>query len=239
MIKAGKERKNVPRERGDEPTIEVDTVPAGLNFDFENHIYRWNGEIVPSVTQLLSEFKLIDFSGVPRDRLEFKRSLGVAVHYAIELLEQDNLDEESLSDEIKPYVNAYKRFREVTGFEPRATENRLYSKKWRFAGTLDQQGIHVTKIGGEEAIIDYKCTWKLYASCGPQLQGYKILFEENTGIKIKKLFGLQLKPTGHYEFQEFKDPNDKQDFLACLWLHWQKRNKYQTSKGESNDNSNA
>lgn len=207
-----------------------------LTFDPEAHIYKWNDEIVPSVTQLLNEFKLVDFSNVPKDRLEYKRSLGVAVHYAIELMEQDNLDEESLSEEIRPYVNAYKSFREVSGFEPRQTENRMYSKKWRFAGTMDQQGIHLSKVGSEQAIIDYKCTWKLYAACGPQLQGYKILFEENNpGIKIKKLFGLQLKSNGHYELEEFKDPNDKQDFLACLWLHYQKRNKYQTSKGVSND----
>lgn len=205
-----------------------------LTFDQEKHIYKWNDEIVPSVTQLLNEFHLIDFSGVPKDRLEYKRSLGVAVHYAIELMEKDNLDEESLSAEIKPYLEAYKKFREVTGFEPLATENRLYSKKWRFAGTMDQQGLHLGKFGNEEAIIDYKCTWKLYAACGPQLQGYKILSEENNpGIKIKKLFGLQLKSNGHYELEEFKDPSDKQDFLACLWLHHQKRNKYGTSKGVS------
>ena len=206
-----------------------------FTFDQEKHIYRYNAEIVPSVTQLLNEFGLIDFSGVPIDILEYKRALGTAVHYAIELMEQDNLDEDSLGHEIKPYLDAYKRFREVTGFEPRATENRLYSKKWRFAGTMDQQGIHMTNLGGEEVIADYKCTWKLDAACGPQLQGYKILVEENFGIKIKKLFGLQLKPTGRYEFKEFKDPTDKQDFLACLWLWHQRVNKYKTfHPGECN-----
>lgn len=210
-----------------------------LTFDQETHIYKWNEEIVPSVTQLLNEFKLIDFSGVPQDRLEYKRSLGVAVHYAIQLLEEDNLDEASLNPAIKPYLDAYKTFREVTGFEPLHMETRLYSKKWRFAGTLDQLGTELTNIKGDIWLIDYKCTWKLYASCGPQLQGYKLLVEENRealglskDFKIKGVAGLQLKPSGHYELKEFKDPNDKQDFLACLWLHWQKRNKYQTSKGE-------
>lgn len=214
-----------------------------LTFDPEKHIYRYNGEIVPSVTTLLNEFKLIDFTGVPKETLEYKRALGSAVHYAIDLMEQDNLDEDSLSPEIKPYVEAYKRFREVTGFEPYGTENRLYSKKWRFAGTLDQFGTGLTKISGDWWLIDFKCTWKLYASCGPQLNGYKILIEENKkelnlpeDFKLKGLGGLQLKPNEHYDLQEFKDPNDKQDFLACLWLHWQKRNKYKTSKGDKNGN---
>lgn len=207
-----------------------------LTFDQESHVYKWNDEIVPSVTQLLGEFGLVDFSSVPKDVLEYKRVLGTAAHYAIDLMEHDDLDEESLSPEIKPYLEAYKLFREISGFEPRSTENLLYSKKWRFAGTMDQQGLHFGSIGQEEAIIDYKCTWKLYGSCGPQLQAYRILFEENNpGVKIKRLFALQLKPTGRYELQEFKDQNDKQDFLACLWLHWQKRNKYKTSKGKFYD----
>lgn len=207
-----------------------------LTFDQEAHVYKWNDEIIPSVTQLLGEFGLVDFSAVPKDVLEYKRVLGTAVHCSIELMEQDNLDEDSLHPEIKPYLEAYKRFRLVTGFEPKSTENRMYSKKWRFAGTMDQQGI----LDGQEAIVDYKCTWRLYESCGPQLQAYKILFEENNpGTKIKKLCALQLKSTGHFELQEFKDANDKQDFLACLWLHWQKRNKYKTSKGVIYDDSAA
>lgn len=206
-----------------------------LSFDPEKHLYKWNDEEVPSVTQLLNEFCLIDFSGVPRETLEYKRALGVAVHYAIQLHANDDLDESSLHKDIVPYFEAYKRFREVTGFESVCNEARLYSKKWRFAGTLDELGLEICQMGNVPCLIDYKCTWKLYRSVGPQLEGYRMLVHESLkelnlpkNFKIKKVYGLQLKPTGHYNLEEFNDPNYKQDFLACLWLHWRKRDHYKT-----------
>ena len=209
-----------------------------FEFDPERHIYTYGGVAEPSVTQLLQQFGIIDYSGVPKTRLEYKRVLGVAVHRACHLLDDCNLDEEKLSKPLIPYVEAYKKFCEVTGFEARSdiTEKPLRSAKWRFCGSPDRQGLYTSKIGDEEALIDLKCTWKLYNAVGPQLQGYKLLIEENYGIKIKRVFGLQLKETGNYDLKEFKDPSDKQDFLACVYLHWQLRNKYsQTQKGEISD----
>ncbi len=200
-----------------------------FKFDPEQHQYTYAGIVEPSVTQLLQEFGIVDYSGVPKARLEYKRVLGVAVHRACHLLDECNLDEEKLSKPLVPYVEAYKKFCEISGFEARSefTEVSLRSKKWRFCGTPDRQGLLITTLGGEEAIVDLKCTWKLYNAVGPQLSGYKLLVEENYGIKIRKRFGLQLKPTGNYELQEFKDPTDLNDFLACVSLHWSKRKKYE------------
>ena len=204
-----------------------------FKFDPEKHLYTYAGVVEPSVTQLEQQFGLIDFSGVPKSRLEYKRVLGVAVHRACHLVDDCNLDEEKLSKPLVPYVEAYKKFCEITGFEARSeiTEVALRSKKYRFCGSPDRQGLFVTKFGDEESLIDLKCTWKLYNAVGPQLQGYKILVEENYGIKIKKVYGLQLKGTGHYELKCFNDPSDKQDFLACVYLHWQLRNKYAYKPG--------
>ena len=201
-----------------------------FTFDQENHEYRVNGEVVPNVTRLLQEFALCDLSRVPKDRLEYKRVLGTAVHVACDYLDNGILDEESLHDEIIPYVKAYKKFREITGFEPSHTELRMYSKKWRFAGTLDKQGLF--EYGGREieSIIDLKCVWEMYPSTGPQTEGYKILFEENHKTKIKGRFGLQLKPSGNYEVIPFGDKTDNTTFLSCLHLHyWRKKH---NQKGE-------
>jgi hypothetical protein len=162
--------------------------------------------------------------------LKYKQGLGIAVHYACDLLDDCNLDESTLHPDIVPFVNAYKKFREVTGFEPRYSELRMYSKKYKFAGTLDKQGPFEWCGKELESIIDLKCVWSMYPSTGPQTEGYKILFEENHDIKIKGRFGLQLKPTGHYEIFPFKDLTDKTTFLSCLQLHnW--RNKHH-QKGE-------
>lgn len=203
-----------------------------FKFDFEKHEYSYAGVQEPSVTQLLQEFGLIDYSAVPKARLNFKRDLGIAVHYACELLDHHNLNLEKLDARILPYVEAYRKFCEFTGFEVNSelTEERLRSKKWRFCGSPDRQGLYTTSLGSEQVIIDLKATWKMYRCVGPQLRGYKLLIEENTKIKIKKVFGLLLSGTGHYDLLPFEDKTDENDFLACVSLHWAKRNKYGEGK---------
>lgn len=211
-------------------------------FDPQTHIGKVDGVIWPSVTQLLNEFKLVDFDGVSPERLYYKRILGTRVHAATVLLDNGSLDEEHFNasfPECVPYLDAYRKFREIEDFEPLRKEDRYFSKKWRFHGQPDESGLHICKISPtENALVDYKCTFACYPATGPQLSGYEILILECLGIKIKKRFGLLLKPTGHYDLIPFKDPNDKQDFLACLWLWWQRVNKYKTLNPKKMEASN-
>ena len=197
-----------------------------LTFDHDKHLYFYDGVIVPNTTRLLQDYGLIDFSHVPLARLNYKRDLGTAVHYACFLLDENNLDESTLHPEIVPYVNAYKKFMEITGFEPRFSELKLYSKKWRFATTLDRQGPFEWERKEQESVIELKCTWEMYPSTGPQTASHKIVVEENfPEIKIKKRFGLQLKENGNYEIHPLTDPQDENTFLACVVLHhWRERN---------------
>lgn len=208
-----------------------------FNYDPAKHLYTCGDEPWPSVTQLLQEFKLIDLSHIPVDRLNEKRILGTVVHKAAEYLDDRKLDEVHFAEKwprAVPYLNAYKRFREIEDFEPVHNERQLWSRKWRFAGTMDRQGI----FKGHDAIIDLKCSWEMYASNGPQTAGYDILFEETFKVKNRLRFGLQLKENESYELHEYKDKQDYSDFLACVVLHWRKRNHYKTSKGVANGTDN-
>ena len=202
-----------------------------FEFDQETHIGKVDGIVWPSVTQLLNEFKLIDFTDVPPATLENKRVLGTRIHAATKLLDDCNLDEEHFNSafpECIPYLEAYRKFRVIEKFDPADKIGRLLSTKWKFHGEPDEYGVHMTVMGGVPSLIDYKCSWRMYESTGPQLSGYEILIAECLKIKIKKRWGLLLKPTGHYDLVPFNDPSDKQDFLACLWLWWQRCNKYAT-----------
>ena len=204
-----------------------------FKFDQENHVYTVNGQVWPHPTGLLQEFGLLDFTRVPVKRLNYKRDLGLAVDYACDLWERDNLDETTLDRRILPYFNAYKKFRELSGFEPdlEISGNPSYSKKWRFGFTPDLVGT----LEGETVVIDRKCTWTVYPAAGPQLVGYKIGVEERYGLKVKKLFALKLNGNGNFDGlkeHEFKAADFMQDFLGCVFLHWRKRNYYKTSKGE-------
>ena len=212
-------------------------------FDPETHIGTVNDVEWPSVTQLLSESRLQDLSKVPPDRLEYKRILGTRVHAATVMLDDGSLDEDHFQNnfpECVPYLEAYRKFRLIEKFEPLHKELRLFSKKYRFHGASDEKSLHSEQYAGHLCIVDYKCVWRMYESTGPQLSGYEILALENAKeleipkeLRRKKVlrFGLNLKPTGNYEIVQYKDANDKQDFLACLWLHWQRREKYNTQKG--------
>jgi len=204
-----------------------------LEFDPTTHTYRYNKQVIPSVTQLLEEFGLSDFSGVPTDRLEYKRVLGMAVDLACDYFERGELDEASLDKRIYGYMNAYKRFREIVAFEPdlEKTAKPMYSQKWRFAGTNDLVGM----MNEEFVVIDRKCTWALYPSAKIQLMGYKILLEENYPIKVRRRYALQLKDTGSYEFEEYKDASDMTTFQSCLHLWYWKRN-HGLKKGVSHGN---
>jgi len=80
-----------------------------LTFDEPSHVYRWRGEVVPSVTQILSP--LVNYAMVPPEALERARLLGQAVHRMTELHDLDDLDEDSLTPEMLPYLAGWKKFR--------------------------------------------------------------------------------------------------------------------------------
>lgn len=207
-----------------------------FTFDHKSHIGKMDGVVWPSVTQLLQENKLIDYSMVPNEVLEKKRILGSRVDEGIRLLNDTSLDEEHFNasfPECIPYLEAYRKFRVMEQYDPADTKcGRLVSTKWRFHGQPDEHGIVIFQKGLKNYLADWKCTFKMFNSTGAQLSGYEILLKELLGIKIDKRFGILLKPNGAYDLVPFDDRNDKQDFLACVHLHWQRREKYKTSTGE-------
>lgn len=85
--------------------------PDGLTFDGETHTYTAGGRSVPSVTQVLKRVGLIDDRWVDEHAL----SRGRAVHAVIQYDLEGDLDEASIADEIRPYVDAWRRFRAETG----------------------------------------------------------------------------------------------------------------------------
>ena len=209
---------------------------AEFNTEFDpiTHIGRVNSVAWPSVTQLLSQFRLVDYSGVPYQRLEYKRRIGIVFVKAAYALDEGRLDEEAFEKqypEVIPYLDGYRKFREIENFEAQHKEIRLFSKKWRFHGAPDEAGIVAGRLGNQLCIVEYKTTWEMQRSSTAQAAAYAMLMDECMGLKIKRRFGLLLKPTSNYELTEFKDPLDFQDFQACVYLHWRLRETYRTEKG--------
>ena len=187
-----------------------------LEFDAATHTYRLNGQILPSVTQVLGP--LTDLSMIPPAILERKRLIGQWVHAAIELDLKDDLDEESIGEDWRGYFMGWRKFRTESGFVVHENEQRVHSKKYGYAGTLDLTG-ELPKLG--LSLIDTKCTATIYPAVGPQTAAYA----EARGLKKPKRFALQLKPNGTFNLHPCDDRGDLGVFMAALTLHnWRKRN---------------
>lgn len=190
-----------------------------LLFDEVAHAYSLNGKTLPSVTQLLKLVTAGMFDNIPEDVLEHKRQIGVAVHKACELLDQDDLDEESLSPVLVGYVDAYKRFKTETNFEVILNERKIIHKSLNYAGTLDRMGI----LNKKKVIVDLKTSAVLSDWVGLQLAGYGMALTSHTNEQYKRC-ALQLKPDGTYRFKEYSDSLDLPTFQSIVTVYnWQKK----------------
>ncbi len=189
-----------------------------LTFNRERHEYRWNGQIVPSVTQVLDPFS--DYSMIPVATLERKKQIGVAVHLAIELDILGELDESTIHPAWSGYFDGWRKFRMHSGFIAELSEQFVYSEKYRFAGTLDLVG----ELPTGPALIDAKTTTVLMPTVGPQTAAYA------EGIKRPRInrYALQLSPDGKYNLAPCRDKSDWATFQAALTLwYWRQKCKKQ------------
>lgn len=182
-----------------------------IEFNEEKHLYVVDGEVFPSVTQILAAEGFID----PSFFTEYSRQRGTLVHLCTHLDDMGELDESTVDDVLAPYLTAYRRFKSESGFVVSGSEVRMASAAYRFAGTLDKVG---TFAGVTCAIIDIE-TGAHQPAKAIQTAGYEIL----KGSPYKR-FALQLKDDGTYKLHPFKDRQDKQIFLSTLAVYQWKHN---------------
>lgn len=180
-----------------------------LEFDPASHEYRILGGRVPSVTQVLAP--LADFSGIPRDVLEAKRDLGQRVHFACQLADEDDLDEESIEPDVAPYLAAWQKFLRESGAVVLANEQRVAEPMLMYAGTLD----NVLMLNGEKVLVDKKTSISLPMAVGPQTAAYQRALGDAT---VTRRGALRLRPDGTYRFDYLTGSDDWSVFVACLTL---------------------
>ena len=106
------------------------------SFEEAEHAYYLDGVRLPSVTQILKAEGFID----ARFYDEHSRERGRIVHLACEYDDLGELDDDSLDPEIAPYVEAWRRFKQESGFVIASVEVPLVSTKHRYAGKPDVRG---------------------------------------------------------------------------------------------------
>jgi hypothetical protein len=214
-------------------------VPV-FTFDEASHTYTLDGLKLPSVTGILAPIKP-DFSMVPPDVLEAKRAFGIAVHTACEWDDDAELDDDCTDAAVMGCVRAWRAFRQATGCEIHANEQRLYHPGLRFAGTLDRFA-RLKELGNGFWILDIKTSVDPHPSYGVQLSGYRLLLAAQDergplsaamgsifrGLGVDKISRgtVHLDASGTYRFHQYQNPNDEAAFMACLSLHhWKESQK--------------
>ncbi|KAF1008955.1 MAG: hypothetical protein GAK28_00587 [Luteibacter sp.] len=193
-----------------------------LTYDDAVHEYRFDGRVVPSVTQILARLSAEEYRGVDRETMERAATLGKATHKVIELDLRGTLDTESLSEGLVPFYRAWRNFRSMSGFEPLLSEQRVYSARYAYAGTLDLFG----RLNGRLALIDAKRTAQVPRTAGPQTSAYEAALRETrpdlTGAMPIDRFALHLRADGTWRLVPFTERGDLRVFLAQIttqeWL---------------------
>lgn len=184
-----------------------------LTFNEERHEYRWNGNVVPSVTKVIEP--AYDFRFVKPEVLEAAAKLGTAVHKTIVLAEAGRLDEARTPDRLLLFLKQWRDFCRECDYKPIDMGQRMFSQRYGVAGTDDTFGI----LSGGHIVLDIK-TGQEYDPHKMQTAGYKELRIENgfTDAVEARRGSLYLDEEG-FRLVFHRDLEDRADFLASLRIY--------------------
>lgn len=177
-----------------------------IEFDAATHVYRVNGVVVPSVTQILAVLS----DGAKQFYTKESRDRGRAVHAAIDLLHDGDLDESSIDARVLPYLEAYRCFLLDSGYLSVGRECVAHSDIHGYCGTLDALGSFVSGY----ALLDIK-TGSIPATVGAQTAAYWTAWNESRGVPMIDRYCLNLTKTG-YKLVKLKREDFNRDFAVFL-----------------------
>lgn len=196
-------------------------LDRGLSFDEPSHAYHFEGNRVPNVTLLLD--KLHTFAGVPIEILEAAKRRGSFVHRMTELEDLGDLDEDD--EALVPYLGYLKAWRAFkVAYAPNwvAIEERGYSRRFKFAGTLDRRGVFERgPRPGLRVLPDVKTSELSHWCWGVQTAAYRqLVLEHDMQWALAERCTIQLFRDGRFLVLFWNDPADWETFAALLHLHY-------------------
>jgi len=183
-------------------------------YNDELHEYRIYGQVVPSVTQILTAARLYNDSYFTEE----SRIRGKYIHKACLYELHSDLNYDSVPIEYMGYIEAFKLFLGTTNCTPYLAECEipLFSETLRYGGTPDLPCM----LNNVDTVIDIKSGNETITT-GVQLAGYEQLMNRHV-----KRYGLYLKADGKYRLIPYADRNDIKIFNAALTLY-----NYRVEKG--------
>ena len=189
-------------------------MSAVLQFDPAEHRYSVDGREIPSVTTILKDAGMVDYSFCT----EFARERGSMAHKAIHFDMENDLDETSLNPMLVGYVQAARAVVRDLRLTTLAVERRLHSPLMDVAGTLDYLG----EADGKIHLIDWK-TGDPPPAVALQLAAYADLLHEDDGTRVARRIAARLRQDGTYTLVHYTDRHDIAKFRAAVQVAaWRK-----------------
>jgi hypothetical protein len=188
-----------------------------LRFDAAEHRYFVGDRELPSVTRILQDARLADFSApwFTADVME----RGTLVHAAIALDNEGALDYDALDPVLVGYVNGWRRYLDEAGATVLDFERPVCDLAAGYAGTLDAIVSERAQLR-RPTLIDIKpalypsvsIQTAAYARCAPMPHGYSLPFVRAA---------IVLPGDGTYKREPLDDRDDERVFLAAVTtFHW-------------------
>lgn len=188
-----------------------------IEFEEATHTYRVDGQILPSVTQVMQTMGLVrPYTGDP-----WYGERGTAIHKACELHDAGTLDFDSLDPRIVGFVEAYVKFMGESGMEFEYIESRFHHPSYRFCGCIDRA----------VPLVDLKST---SSACELQLVLYSELLRVSGIDPGQTGYFLHLREDGSYRLAPYKyNRRDTGVALSAVTLfHWRKEHNLLDQVGE-------
>ena len=183
----------------------------------ENHIYRWDDEVVPGVNEILTDMGIIDTTFMTEEGA----ANGKRRHLLLELYDNEVLDWSSVDESDYNYMVGWQEFLTDTGFQINDIEKQVYNERWHYAGTLDRAG----REKDNAWLIDIKTGSGVMPYAGLQLSLYAAAYR-GWPKKHYRRCGIVHLRAGKKKQYAFKEVQYTEDALAIVaawqWKHGKK-----------------
>lgn len=190
----------------------LERIDDHLTFDRDAHIFRIDHRPVPSFTQCMVMAGLVNYDFVS----DYYRERGSAVHLATAYFDEGTLEPDYLESAQTGYLDAWDLCIREHGCIWTDIEGPVYSIPLQIAGIPDRVGYW----DEDTAVVEIK-TGELYPATGIQLAFQQELIEP----RPKRRIAVRLYENGKYDWQEFKDRDDRKVAMSALTItHFKRRN---------------
>jgi len=179
---------------------------AEFDFDALKHEFWKDGKRCFSVTQVLANAGICDFSFVEAEVREYSMKRGTAVHWLTQLEDEGGLNYRTVPKPLRGYRKAFNTWKQRSGFVATAIETKFVSK-FGFAGIIDRVGLFPPTPffpTASTAVVDIK-TGDVADWVRLQLTPYTVAAagDNPTIAEGIRRIALRLFPDGTYKVKEF------------------------------------